>query len=166
MKILAASLLVIALRVEPATAQNEHTDQDTDREHSPPMGQLDLTDAQREQMRTLRFDLEKDLARLRADQEVAQIELREVLDVVNPDAAAAAAAGGKVNEARSAIFQREIAFQVATKHVLTPEQQGQLRKNMRERMGRVREQLDRRGPGRITARPGQARRPAVTPRRP
>ncbi|MEE2709421.1 MAG: hypothetical protein VYA69_07480 [Gemmatimonadota bacterium] len=166
MKVLSASLLVIALWVEPATAQKEHADQNSDRLRRSPIGSVDLSDAQREQMRTLRFDLEKDSARLRADQEVAQIELREVLNEINPHATAATAAAGKVNEARSAIFQREIAFQVAMKHVLTTEQQAQLQKNMRERRGRVSEDFKRRALGRPLSRPGQPSRPSAKPRQP
>jgi Spy/CpxP family protein refolding chaperone len=159
-----AILLTATLWVQPVSAQ-EQEEQDTDRDQRSPMEQLDLTDAQREQMRTLRFGLEKDMARLRADQEVAEIELREVLDRTNPDVAAAAAAAGKVNEARSAIFQREIAFQVATKNVLTAEQQEQLQKSMRDRMGRMRQNMERRGPGRRPGRPGQPMRPRFSPRR-
>lgn len=101
--------------------------------------QLELTDAQQEKMKSLRSAFEKDAARLRAELEVAQIELREVMEQTNPSASDARSKAQKVSEARARLFERTVAFQVEMKNVLTPEQQKkaeELRQQMRPRRGR------------------------------
>lgn len=94
---------------------------------------LELTDEQQEKIKTLRSAYTREMIQLRADSRLARVELREVMNEISPDidrvkelAAAASAAQGSVFE-RSALFRAEF------KHVLTPEQQENLRESFRDR---------------------------------
>jgi Spy/CpxP family protein refolding chaperone len=88
--------------------------------------ELDLTETQQSQLRDLRNTFGKEVAQLRADVEVAQIELREVLQILNPSESAASAQASKVTAARAKIFERTVIFRVQAKNVLTDEQKKKL----------------------------------------
>lgn len=90
------------------------------------MAELDLTESQQSQLQGLRNTFGKDMAKLRADLEVAQIELREVVQVLNPSESAASAQASKVTAAQAKIFERSVVFRVQAKNVLTAEQQKKL----------------------------------------
>lgn len=124
MKTVSVLLLMVVGSViwsRPVFAQPE----DIRPDEMPPslMERLELTDAQQTDMKALRFSLDKDLARLQADLEVAHIELHEVMTQVSPQINEVNPIAFKVNQARSAIFQRRIEYQVAVKNLLTTEQQ-------------------------------------------
>ena len=94
---------------------------------------LELTDAQQTKLKSLRTAHAKEMAKLRADLEVARIELREVMTGTNPSAAEAKSKAAEVNAARAILFEKSVAFRVEAKNVLTPEQQ----KTLREEGGKM-----------------------------
>jgi Spy/CpxP family protein refolding chaperone len=98
---------------------------------------LNLSEAQKDRMEALRTAFAKDVVRLRADVEVATIELHEAMAQTSPKAADVQARAAKVSQARAKLFERTVAFRVEMKNVLTPEQQKIMkeggRRMMRER---------------------------------
>jgi Spy/CpxP family protein refolding chaperone len=73
------------------------------------MKKLKLTDEQKQKLKDLRFDLAKDMAKLRADLKVAKVKVVQV------------------NQARSKMLQRSVDHRLELKKILTPEQQEKLR---------------------------------------
>ena len=111
-----------------------------------------LTNAQKDQMKSLNTAFAKDMAKLEADVKIAHIELREVMDQTSPSIAAVKSQAAKVNEATGKIFERSVVFRAEMKSVLTAEQQKTMQEEGRqmrgERPGRgMRERLRMRGPG-------------------
>jgi Spy/CpxP family protein refolding chaperone len=108
-----------------------------------------LTNAQKDQMKSLNTAFAKDMARLEADAKIAQIELREVMDQTSPSIAAVKSQAAKVNEATGKIFERSVVFRAEMKSVLTAEQRKTMQEEGRqmrgERHGRERRRM--RGPG-------------------
>lgn len=94
---------------------------------------LELTDTQQAKLRILRTAHAKEMAKLRADMEVAHIELREVMTNTNPSATDAKSKAAEVNAARARLFEKSVAFRVEAKNVLTPEQQKTLQKEGRKK---------------------------------
>ena len=130
------------------------------------MEKLELTDAQQADIKALRFSLEKDLARLHADLEVARIELHEAMTRVNPQIDEVSPIASRVNQVRSAIFQRRIEYQVAVKNLLTTEQQNLLHKGWMGGMGVMGRRVGpglRRGQGMGPGPRGRGFRPRSTP---
>ncbi|MBM3262338.1 MAG: Spy/CpxP family protein refolding chaperone [candidate division Zixibacteria bacterium] len=107
---------------------------------------LALTDDQKQKMETLRTALAKEMARLRADVEVATIELREIMDQSAPKAADAQIRAARVSQARAKIFERAVAFRLDMKSVLRPEQQKIMKETREMRRGPMMRGM-RMGPG-------------------
>ena len=93
-----------------------------------PVKALNLTDEQQEKMKALRLAQAKQMVRLRANLQVAQLELREALGQTSPDPTTVKARVAAVNKARSAIFETQTDYCLKRARVLTPEQ----RKKMEE----------------------------------
>ncbi len=108
------------------------------------LNQLDLTDAQESQLKDLRVAHEKEMAMLRAELQVARIDLREVMQSVNPSASMASTQVALVNGAMSKILETSVAYSVKARNVLTSEQQEQLR-NLDLRPDRGGDKAGRRG---------------------
>jgi Spy/CpxP family protein refolding chaperone len=92
-----------------------------------PMGALNLTQAQRDQIRTLREAQRKDSQALREQMRAARQQLQQALKADVPDEAAVRAAAGAVAALQTdqAVLQARAKGQLMT--MLTPEQQGQLK---------------------------------------
>ncbi len=111
-----------------------------------------LTDAQKDQMKSLNTAFAKDMAKLVADVKIAHIELREVMGQTSPSISAVKSQAAIVNEATGKIFERSVVFRAEMKSVLTAEQQKTMQEEGRqmrgERPGRgMREMRRMRGPG-------------------
>ena len=89
--------------------------------------ELELTDEQKQKLEELRFDLAKDMAKLRADLKVARLELEHLINQDSPKASDAKVKVAQVNQARSKILQRSVDHRLKLKKILTPEQQEKLR---------------------------------------
>ena len=91
------------------------------------MKKLKLTDEQKQKLKELRFDLAKDMAKLRADLKVARLELEHLMSQDSPKASDAKVKVAQVNQARSKMLQRSVDHRLELKKILTPEQQEKLR---------------------------------------
>ena len=98
------------------------------------MKALELTDAQQAKMKTMRLAHAKEMVQLRADQKIAQLELRDLMGQDAPKAGDIDARVDAVNAARGKIMKKNIHFQTAFKNILTPEQREKL-KAMRQKRG-------------------------------
>jgi len=87
-----------------------------------PMAALNLTDEQQQKMKTIRLAQAKEMAQLKANLQVAQLELREALGQANPNAGAVKAKVAAVNKAKSTVFGKQIDTRLKFGQVLTPEQ--------------------------------------------
>ena len=106
---------------------------------------IEMTDAQQEKRQALQTAFAKEIAIMRADAEVAGIELREVMDEPNPNASDARSKATRVSEIRANIFEREILHRVEMKNVLTPAQHLKLEEARKLMQGRRSQMRGRRG---------------------
>ena len=94
-----------------------------------------LTDAQKDQMKSLNTAFAKDMAKLEADVKIAHIELREVMGQTSPSISAVKSQAAIVNEATGKIFERSVVFRAEMKSVLTAEQQKTMQEEGRQMRG-------------------------------
>ena len=97
------------------------------------MAGLELTDEQREKIKTLRSAYTRDMIRLRADTRLAQVELGEMMNETSPDVNQVKVLAAAVSSARGSVFERSAIFRAEFRNVLTPEQQETLRESFRDR---------------------------------
>ena len=91
------------------------------------MEALNPTAEQREKFKAMHLGHQKEMAQLRADLQVARLDLRAAVDVDEPASAQVKAAVTKVNEARSQILENRVGHGIAIKGILTPEQREKMR---------------------------------------
>ena len=115
--------------------------------------QLGLSDAQLEQLRTLRMDQHKTQIRRRADQEIARLELHQLMTATTLDEKAVTAKVKELADLQTAALKARVDSHLALRKVLTPEQQKKLIE-LRPMLGRGGE------PG---MRPGRGGRPPMGP---
>ena len=114
--------------------------------HQPEMRErLGITDAQVEQLRTLRRTAAKSGIRNRADWAVKRIELEELLEADKPDRTLIDKKLREIADLQYGMLKARVDTRLALAGVLTPEQRSKLRSMMRQRM-RGRMQRGRRGP--------------------
>lgn len=94
---------------------------------------LQLTDAQRSQMRILRAEEQKTMIRLRAEVEVAVIDFHAELQKATPDDGELTAMIEKIVAAKSEVERARLAGRVKMMNVLTPEQKGKMADQMSQR---------------------------------
>jgi Spy/CpxP family protein refolding chaperone len=117
--------------------------------------QLGLSDAQLEQLRTLRADHQKIQIRRRADQEIARLELHQLMTATALDEKAVAVKVKELGDLGSAALKARVDSHLALRKVLTPEQQ--------KKMHELRPMMHRGGePG---MRPSRGGRPSMGPGR-
>ena len=97
------------------------------------MSGLELTDEQQEKIKTLRSAYTREMIQLRADSRLARVELRELMDEVSPDIDRVKELAAAASAAQGAVFERSALFRAEFKHVLTAEQQENLRESFRDR---------------------------------
>lgn len=97
------------------------------------MSGLELTDEQREKIKTLRSAYTREMIQLRADSRLAWVELRELMNETSPDVNRVKELAAAVSAAQGSVFERSALFRAEFKHVLTSEQQEKLRESFRDR---------------------------------
>ncbi len=91
---------------------------------------LGLDDKQKDALKTLRSKTMKDMARKRADKQIAGIELKDLLDKDPVDMKAVEASVKKNESLRSEMFLAHIRMHEDIKAILTPEQRKRLKEMM------------------------------------
>ncbi|MXY97445.1 MAG: periplasmic heavy metal sensor [Gemmatimonadetes bacterium] len=97
------------------------------------MSGLELTDEQKEKFNTLRSAYTREMIQLRADSRLARVELRELMNEISPDLDRVKELAAAASAAQGSVFERIALFRAEFKHVLTPEQQENLRESFRDR---------------------------------
>ena len=97
------------------------------------MSGLELTDEQEDKIETLRSAYTREMIQLRADSRLARVDLRELMNEISPDIDRVKELAAAASAARGAVFERSALFRAEFKHVLTPEQQENLRESFRDR---------------------------------
>ena len=86
------------------------------------MSELNLTDAQKEKLKTMRSAHQKEMIKLQAAAKIAQIELGDVLHQDNPKSGDVKAKIDAANAARNKVTEARIMNRLESKKVFTPEQ--------------------------------------------
>ena len=97
------------------------------------MSGLELTDEQEDKIETLRSAYTREMIQLRADSRLARVDLRELMNEISPDIDRVKELAAAASAAQGAVFERSALFRAEFKHVLTPEQQENLRESFRDR---------------------------------
>ena len=135
--------LILALGVSAVHARGHRG-----RQHhfaGPRFEKLDLTQEQKAQLKTLRSENAKKMVQIKADMEMAHIELRELMDQKDPNQRQVDKAVEKVNAAMSKMTERRVRQKLALNKILTEEQFQKLEEMPRGRRGQ--EPRGRRGHG-------------------
>jgi Spy/CpxP family protein refolding chaperone len=85
------------------------------------IGELELTDNQRDRIRDLRTAHQKDMVKRRADLRIARIELRELIDS-DADRAQIDAKIEQIGQLRTEMQKAQVGHRLEVKELLTPEQ--------------------------------------------
>lgn len=93
----------------------------------------ELTDEQQEKIKTLRSAYTREMIQLRADSRLARVELRELMNETSPDIERVKELAAAASAAQGIVFERSALYRAEFKHVLTPEQQENLRESFRDR---------------------------------
>ena len=96
---------------------------------------LGLSDEQASRLRQVMVDAQKAGLKTRADLGVRRIELRELLRADQPDRDAVMKKVQEISELRGQLMKQRIDSLLASKAILTPEQQQKMRAFMRRRAG-------------------------------
>ena len=96
---------------------------------------IELTDAQQEKMQAIRSTTAKQMVQLRADRQIAEMELQEALRKDTPSESDVKSKVAAVNKARGKILEVETNTRLKSLQVLTPEQRKQAQE-MRQSRGR------------------------------
>ena len=97
------------------------------------MSGLELTDEQQEKIKTLRSAYTREMIQLRADSRLARVELRELMNEISPDIERVKELAAVASAAQGSVFERSALYRAEFKHVLTAEQQENLRESFRDR---------------------------------
>lgn len=102
------------------------------------MKELGITEEQAGQLQASFYELEKKMVTLQGDAEVAQIELRRLMDADTPDKAAVLAAVDKAGAARTAIQKAMVEQRLAVRDILGEETARKIKRLVGERMRQAR----------------------------
>ncbi len=94
--------------------------------------ELQLTDAQKKDLGTIRFDARKQLIAQRAAMATARLDLRQLLRSPSPDKAAIEKKVREVSELRTKASLARVDRMFSIRNVLTPEQRSKVRDRIRE----------------------------------
>jgi Spy/CpxP family protein refolding chaperone len=127
--------------------------------------ELGITDQQAERLRQIAVDTEKFTVKTRAEIAVRNMELRELLRADKPEREAVMNKVQEISDLRGQIMKQHIESLLATKTVLTPEQQRKMRARLehRGRPGAWRERFRPQAPGAPAGPPEPPAPPPVEP---
>ena len=107
------------------------------------LGQLDLSDAQREKLRELHETQSRKMVQRRADMQLARMDLHKLLRAEKPDPSAINAQIDRMSRLHAETMKAQVATHLQARAVLTPEQFKQLRSPIGgRRMGMGRHMMD------------------------
>jgi Spy/CpxP family protein refolding chaperone len=95
---------------------------------------IGLTDEQMNRLRGMRVAHQREMIRLRADAQIARLDLEEALRQPNAKFADVKAKVAAISALHGQMMEKKVAFRLDARQVLTPEQQQKLRELM---MGRA-----------------------------
>ena len=98
------------------------------------MEELDLSDEQRSKLEALRESGMREGIRIRADLEIARLDLRQAMRQADPSAPDVKAKVAKVNGVRAKMLEHRVDGQLKRQAVLTPEQRTKLEELRRRPM--------------------------------
>lgn len=98
------------------------------------MKEFGITEAQASSLQSSFYELEKKMVTLESDAELAQIELRRLMDADAPDKDAVLAAVEKAGAARTAIQKAQVEQRLAVRDVLGDETMNKIKKMVGDRM--------------------------------
>jgi len=99
------------------------------------LARLDLSDAQRSRLATIRDRQQRKAIQARADLAIARLDLRALLRADNPQGGAIDAQIDRIARMRAELAKSRVAAMLEGRSVLTPEQREQLRRPLRPRQG-------------------------------
>ena len=102
---------------------------------------LDLSQEQKDQLKSLRSDGQKEMIQLRADMQVAKIELRELLGQKNPSQSKVDKTVASVTATQTKMTANRVQHKLAMNKILTEEQLKKLEKMPKGRKGGNRRQF-------------------------
>ena len=132
--------------------------------------ELDLSEGQQAELKDLLASQKKDAIRMKADREIAQVELQEAMQQEEPDLAVIEDQVRHIASLGAKMQFSQIKTQIDAKSVLTEEQQAKLKELVKDRMSAMRKargrgQSDQPGPGRNRAGRGRPNQPGPDRRR-
>ncbi len=106
---------------------------------------LELTAEQKGKVKALHLAQAKQMAQLRADHQIARLELQNLLGQADPKASDVKSRVAAVNKAQGKILETRVNLQVNLNKILTSEQRGKLKEMEQRRPGREHQGRQRRG---------------------
>lgn len=94
---------------------------------------LDLTAEQKEKMEAIRYNQRRKLVQMRADLQVARMDLQQVMKQDAPSKAEVKKKVAEINRLRSAMFEQQVDGRLEQQSVLTPEQRERMRQALENR---------------------------------
>ncbi len=114
---------------------------------------LGVTDEQQAAIKTATYEFRKEMAKLKADGELAEIELQKAMDEATPDETAVMKAVDNVGAAKTAMRKAGVKHQLKVKTILGAEKVEALKAMQCERMKEKKEQRGQKFDRRFKARP-------------
>ena len=93
--------------------------------------EINLTDQQREEMRKLRAEYQKEMIKLNAELKILRLELQELLEPKEPDKDKIYAHIDKMNNLRTEMSKKRVDFLLKMRTIFTPEQWEKMKKSRR-----------------------------------
>ncbi len=127
--------------------------------------ELDLSEGQQAELKALSASQKKNAIKMKADREIAQVELQEAMQQEEPDLDVIEDQVRHIASLGAEMQFSQIKAQIAAKSVLTEEQQAKLKELIKDRMSAMRKargrgKSDQSGPGRNSAGRGRPSRPS------
>jgi Spy/CpxP family protein refolding chaperone len=113
----------------------------------PRFEELDLTQEQKDQLKSLRTETQKKMIQLKADMQIAHVELKELLIQKNPNQDTVDKVVSRLSSAQAKMTESRVRQKLAVNKILTEEQFQKLEEMPKGRRDRGRHFRGRRGPG-------------------
>jgi len=154
--------LILALGVTAVHARGHRG-----RQHhfaGPRFEELDLTQEQKDQLKSLRTESQKKMIQLKADMQIAHVELKALLIQKNPNQGSVDKVVSKLSSAQAKMTENRVRQKLAVNKILTGEQLQKLEEMPKGRRYRGRHFRGRRGPDQMRHQGmGMAGRSALPP---
>ncbi len=108
--------------------------------------EIGLTEEQESEIKAVHFDSQKEVIGLKAELEIAELELRQLMDEDEPDEAEVYRKIDGMGTLKTEIHKKRIANKLAVKSILSEEQEEKLKKIRHQKMKERREDVRPRQP--------------------